>query len=91
MALTVVGSTGTQVTLQSNDIAALTAYSAYGGTRSTTGTLANFGNYTGVPMLTLCNLVGGVTSGNTVKVTASDDYAITYSYAQVNGQGHHHI
>jgi hypothetical protein len=86
MTLTVVGSTGTQVILHSIDIAALTAYSAYGGTRSTTGTLANFGNYTGVPMLTLCNLVGGVTSSQTVRVTASDDYAITYSYAQVNGQ-----
>ena len=30
--------------------------------------------------------MGGVTSGKTVRVTASDDYAITYSYAQVNGQ-----
>jgi hypothetical protein len=34
----------------------------------------------------LCNLVGGVTSSNTVKVTASDAYTVTYTYAQINGQ-----
>jgi DMSO/TMAO reductase YedYZ molybdopterin-dependent catalytic subunit len=86
MTLTVVGSTGTQKTLRSNDIAALTTYSAYGGTRSSSGTLANFANYTGVPILNLCNLVGGVTSSNTVRVSASDDYSVTYSYAQMNGE-----
>jgi hypothetical protein len=40
-----------------------------------------------VPILTLCNLVGGVTSSSTVKVTATDGYATTYTYAQLNAQG----
>ena len=67
-------------------MAALTSYSANGGTRSSSGTLSNYGLYTGVPILTLCDLVGGVTSSNTVKVTASDSYVSTYTYQQLNGQ-----
>jgi hypothetical protein len=86
LTLTIIGSDGTQKTLHANDISALAKYSAYGGTRSSSGTLANLANYTGVPILTLCNLVGGVTSSGTVKVTASDGYSVTYSFAQLNGQ-----
>ncbi|MGD0203578.1 MAG: hypothetical protein ABSC20_06705 [Candidatus Bathyarchaeia archaeon] len=85
--LTIIGPTGTQVVLHSNDLLALSSYTANGGTRSNGGTLANFGSYTGVPILTLCNLVGGLTSSNTITVTGSDGYQSTYSYAQANGQG----
>jgi hypothetical protein len=84
--LTVVGN-GHQLTLFSNDLVVLASYTANGGTRSSAGTLANYGSYTGVPILTLCNLVGGLTSSNTVKVTASDGYTTTYTYAQLSGQG----
>lgn len=84
--LTVIGN-GQQKVLLSNDIAALSPYSGLGGTRSNSGSLANFGTYTGVPMLTLCNLVGGITSSNTVKITASDGFTSTLTYSQVNGQG----
>src|SRR5208283_5949753 len=55
--------------------------------RSNGGTLGNFGLYTGVPILTLCNQVGGLTSSETITVTGSDGYKVTYSYAQANGQG----
>ena len=85
--LTLVGPSGT-VTLFSNDIIALSSYTANGGTRSSSGTLANYGSYTGVPITTLCNLVGGLTSSNTITVTGSDGYTSTYSYGQVTtGQG----
>jgi hypothetical protein len=84
--LTLVAANGTQVVLYSNDLAALTSYTANGGTRSSSGTLSNYGSYTGVPILTLLDLVGGVTSSNTVKVTASDDYVTTYTYNQLHGQ-----
>jgi DMSO/TMAO reductase YedYZ molybdopterin-dependent catalytic subunit len=85
--LTLVASNGTQVNLFSNDLLELPAYAANGGTRSSGGTLANFGTYTGVPILTLCNLVGGVTSSNTVKITGSDNFTSTLTFAQVNAQG----
>lgn len=85
--LTLVASNGTQVNLFSNDLLELAAYTANGGTRSSTGTLANYGTYTGVPILTLCNLVGGITSSNSVRITGSDGFASTLTYAQVNAQG----
>jgi hypothetical protein len=84
--LTLVASNGTQITLFSNDLLELSSYTADGGTRSSSGKLSNYGTYTGVPILTLCNLVGGVTSSNTVRVTAADTYTTTYTYNQVNGQ-----
>ncbi len=85
--LTIVGASGQQVVLLSSDIAVLDAITAAGGTRSSSGKLANFGNYTGIPILTLLNLVGGVTSNSTVKIIASDNYTTTYTYEQLNGEG----
>ena len=84
--LTVVAANGTNITLFANDLAKMASYTANGGTRSSSGTLANFGAYTGVPIIDILNLVG-ITSSNTVKVTASDAYSSTYTYDQLMGQG----
>jgi hypothetical protein len=85
--LTLVAANGTKVNLFSNDLLKFTAYSANGGTRSNSGTLANYGSWTGVPILTLCNIVGGVTSSNSVKISDIGGGSTTYSYAAVNAQG----
>ena len=85
--LTVVASNGTKVTLYANDLATMATVTFNGGTRSMSGTLANYGAYTGVSISTLCNLVGGVSTSNTIKVTASDGYVTTYTYGQLSGQG----
>ena len=84
--LTVVAANGTSVTLFANDLAKMASYTSNGGTRSSSGSLANFGAYTGVPIMDILNLVG-ITSSNTVKVTASDNYSSTYTYAQLSGTG----
>jgi hypothetical protein len=84
--LTVVAANGTEVVLTPTDIVGLPAYTADGGSRSSSGSVKNIGTYTGVPILDLCDLVGGVTSGDSVTVTASDGYTSTYTYAQLNGQ-----
>jgi hypothetical protein len=84
--LTVVAANGTEVVLYATDIAGLPAYTADGGSKSSGGSIKNIGTYTGVPILDLCDLVGGVTSGDSVTVTASDGYTSTYTYAQLNGQ-----
>jgi hypothetical protein len=84
--LTVVAANGTSVTLFANDLAKMNSYTANGGTRSSSGSLANFGAYTGVQIMDILNLVG-ITSNNTVKVTASDNYTSTYTYAQLSGTG----
>ncbi|MGD0330399.1 MAG: molybdopterin-dependent oxidoreductase [Nitrososphaeria archaeon] len=88
MNLTLIGATGNQIILHSSDIAKLTTYSGYGGYKSSGGMLGGFGNYTGVPLVTLLNLVGGITTNQTVTITGSDGYSMVYTYQQVNGQGY---
>jgi hypothetical protein len=87
MTLTVVGLNGTQVVLHENDIAALTSYRAYGGFVKSNGAIGNRGNYTGVPLTTLLDTVGGISSGCGVEVIAPDNYNKTLSYENLNGTG----
>jgi PKD repeat protein len=49
------------------------------------GTRSGLGNYTGVPINTFCEMVGGLHSGQTFRVTASDNMTQDFTYAQVNG------
>jgi hypothetical protein len=85
--VTVVAANGTKVTLFSNDLAKMSTLTLDGGSRKSNGAIVNFGNYTGVKLIDLCNLVG-ITSSNTVTVKASDSYTTTYTYDQVaNGNG----
>lgn len=88
MTLTVVGADGQQKVLNQNDIAALEAYTQNGGFKSSGGVIAAVGEYKGVPILTLCDLVGGITNEHTLTVTASDGYSMVYTYNQVNGEGY---
>jgi hypothetical protein len=85
ISLTMVGANGTEVVLNATDIAGLPSYRGYGGFKKRTGSLGGLGNYTGVPLNTLCNLVGGISADNSLFVLASDKYNITLTYAQVEG------
>jgi len=87
MSLTIVGVNGTQVVLDQNSIAALVSYSGPAGFKSSGGLIAAVGTYTGIPVLTLLDLVGGITSDQTLTVTASDGYSMVYTYNQAYGQG----
>jgi hypothetical protein len=89
MTLTLVGSDGTTKTLAATDIAVLQAYTAQGVFRSG-GKVGTIATYTGVPVADLLALVGGMSSGQTLTVTAQDAYSNTYNYNQVvNGQDFH--
>ena len=83
LTLTLVGADGQQKTLNSNGLAALKSITANGGYSEEGKTYV--GNFTGVPLLALLNLVGGVTSSDNVTVTGSDGYQITFTYQQVQG------
>jgi Oxidoreductase molybdopterin binding domain/CARDB len=83
--LTIVAPNGTGLVLNSTDIGSLPSYRAYGGYKNQLGNIRGLGNYTGVPLPMLCNLVGGINSSQCLLVTASDDYSMTFTYAQVNG------
>jgi DMSO/TMAO reductase YedYZ molybdopterin-dependent catalytic subunit len=83
MALTLIGGNGHQRNLTQNDILSLQAYSGMGGFRKSGGALSGISNYTGVAVTDLLNLVGGITSDDTLAVTASDGYSMSYTYNQV--------
>ena len=81
--VTIIGAGGSQVTLYSNDLALMSSVTLYGGSYKSSVGVFNNGSYTGVTLLSLCNLVGGITSSNTVTVTGSDAYTVTYTYAEI--------
>ncbi len=85
MNLTVVAPDGTQVALNETDIGNLTPYRAYGGYKNSLGLLKGLGNYTGVPINTFCDMVGGIRSGYSVWIVASDNYSKAMSFEELNG------
>jgi hypothetical protein len=85
MTLTLVALNGTQITINETTISNLPALRAYGGLLNAAHVPSNLGNYTGIPLTTFCSLVGGLGNGSSLLVTASDNYTITLSYSQLNG------
>jgi hypothetical protein len=85
MSLTLVAANGTQLVLTSSDIGSLPSFTGYGGYETQGGFIRGLGNYTGIPLVTLCNLVGGIANGDNLKITASDNYTQTFSYDQLSG------
>jgi hypothetical protein len=87
MNLTVVGANGTEaLILNETGIVMLPSSSGYGGFKNQIGILKGYGNYTGVSLETLCNLVGGLSNTSVVRVTASDSYVMNLTYSEVNGE-----
>jgi len=84
MNLTLTGPNGTQ-TINETEISNLPAIRAYGGLLNSAYVPSDLGNYTGIPLTTLCDLVGGLSNNSSLLVTASDNYSITLSNAQLNG------
>ena len=58
----------------------------WGGKMRSTGAIQGPFEYKGVSLIELCNLVGGMTPDNAVRITSRDGYAMTFSYKQVAGQ-----
>jgi len=85
MTLTIVGSDGSQMVLNETDIGNLEPYRAYGGYKNQYGILKGLGNYTGVPINTFCDTVGGVHGGYSVRIVASDGYSKDMSFEELNG------
>jgi hypothetical protein len=86
MNLTLVALNGTSLTLNESAIAKLKSFTSHGGFKTSAGSLRGIGNYTGVLLVDLCNLVGGINSTCSLRVTASDGYSMVYTYNQVQGK-----
>jgi hypothetical protein len=82
--LTIIGN-GTTITLNETEISNLQTISGYGEYVNAIGQLGAGGNYTGVPLTTLCSLVENLTNTSTVTITASDNYTRTLTYTQTQG------
>lgn len=87
MTLTIVALDGTQQVLHENDIGSLMSYRAFGGFVKSTGALSGLGNYTGVPISTFVNMIGGISNGYSIKIIAIDNFSKTLSYEALNGTG----
>jgi molybdate/tungstate transport system substrate-binding protein len=83
LSLTLVALDGTETVLDETDIAELSAVEYEGGFMTSAGEIKAIGTYTGVPLSTLYNMVGGITNKTTVRVTASDDYSMVFTYDQL--------
>ena len=84
--LTIVGADGTTKTINQNDLATLPVISNKGGLKTSAGSIQSIGTYTGVSLKDVLGLVGGATSANSVRVTASDNYAMVYTWDQLSGK-----
>jgi hypothetical protein len=87
--LTLIGSTGTTITKNATEILAMPSVSGLGGTRGSSGTIGNYGTYQGVSLLYLCNLVGGIQNGSTIRtIDVTGNFTADFTYEQVqNGTG----
>jgi DMSO/TMAO reductase YedYZ molybdopterin-dependent catalytic subunit len=83
MSLTIVGADGAQIILNETGVAELPSYKGYGGFKNQLGNIRGLGNYTGVPLNTLCGLVSGLTNTSIVKVVASDGYSSDFTFDEV--------
>ena len=72
-----------------NELKAMPPYTAEGNLwRSRRGILTGplEYTYTGVKMIDLLNLIGGITEGDIIKVIASDGYTKVFPYDQIKGK-----
>jgi hypothetical protein len=83
--LTIVALDGSQVVMNETDIGNLTSYRAFGGYKTSGGSLKGLGNYTGVPIKTFCDMVGGIISGYSVNIIAADGFSKLMSFEEMNG------
>ena len=80
--VTIVGSIGSQ-TLNLTELQAMTAQSGYSKVQNKYDNWRGEGNYTGVLISDLVDMVGGMEPGDSLTVESSDGWSNTYSYYNV--------
>ena len=81
--LTLVGDE--EVVLNFSEILDMTSYSGTSGFFTSVGIVNGPFDIKGVPLLDLCDLVGGVNQSEYVRISAIDNYSMVFSYDQMNG------
>ena|GEM_PF-921442 len=83
--LTLVGPDGQQKILTYKEIKAMPAYRGHGGFFTTTGVVNGPYIAKGVPVIDLCQLVGGLTPSEAIMASATDGYSSIFDYDQIMG------
>ncbi|MFW9770062.1 MAG: molybdopterin-dependent oxidoreductase [Candidatus Thorarchaeota archaeon] len=81
--VTITGSTGTSVNVTLTEMTAMSTISRNGSFQNSYGNVRGSGEYSGVLISDLIELVGGMEENDTVKVIASDGYSQTFEYSKV--------
>jgi hypothetical protein len=81
--VTVVGGEGTTINVTLTEMLAMTSITRNGSYQNSYGNIRGTGVYTGINVSSLVNLVGGMSENDTLKITASDEYSMTFEYGKV--------
>jgi molybdate/tungstate transport system substrate-binding protein len=83
LSLSLVALDGTETVLDESDIAGLSTVEYDGGLMTSSGAIQSLGKYTGVPLSTLYDMIGGITNETTVRITASDGYTAEFDSERI--------
>jgi len=83
--IALIGAEGQEAVLGPEEIAQLTVIEMVGGLKTSAGSINGPYTYTGAPLSEVLGLVGGVTDENSLRVTASDGYAMVFTWEELNG------
>jgi len=83
--LTLVGTNNEQRIVSYDEIKAMPYYEGQGGFFTTVGVINGPYKVRGVPVIDLCEMVGGMTSSDILFVSAEDGYSAVFGYDQVAG------
>jgi hypothetical protein len=81
--VSVVGEDGTAINVTLTQMLSMAGITRNGSYQNSYGNIRGYGLYTGVKVSDLVDLAGGMAESDYLKVTASDDYAMTFEYGKV--------
>jgi len=83
--LTLTGKDGRELVVSFDEIRQMPSYEGRGGSFSSVGVVSGPFDIAGVPIVDLCELVGGVGDSDIVFVSAVDGYSAVFDSAQLDG------
>jgi DMSO/TMAO reductase YedYZ molybdopterin-dependent catalytic subunit len=84
--IALIGAEGQEAVLGSDEIAQMAVIEMDGGLKTSAGSIHGPYTYTGARLSEVLDLVGGVTDDNSLRVTASDGYAMIFTWEELNGE-----
>jgi predicted phosphodiesterase len=81
--VTLVGRDGGQLNLTHDEMLTMTMEDGYSSFENLYGNIGGAGNYSGIPVADLLELIGGMVEGDVMRVTSSDGYLQEFGYLNV--------